>query len=56
MARCGIPSNWAHGVAFGELRTFAKGLGRHHALAQELWASDRYEARMLAALEDDPPR
>jgi 3-methyladenine DNA glycosylase AlkD len=54
MARYGIPSAGAYGVSFGELRGFAKELGRDHALAQALWASGRYEARMLAALVDDP--
>jgi len=54
MARYGIPSDGAYGVAVGELRAFAKGIGRNHALAQALWSSGRYEARMLAAFVDDP--
>jgi 3-methyladenine DNA glycosylase AlkD len=54
MARYGIPSDGAYGVTVGELRAFAKGIGRNHALAQALWSSGRYEARMLAAFVDDP--
>lgn len=54
MARYGIPSDGAYGVTFGELRGLAKELGRDHTLAQALWASGRYEARMLAALVDEP--
>jgi 3-methyladenine DNA glycosylase AlkD len=54
MARYGIPSEGAYGVTFGELRRFATELGRDHALAQGLWASGRYEARLLAALVDEP--
>jgi hypothetical protein len=54
MARYGIPSEGAYGVTVGELRAFAKRIGRDHALAQALWSSGRYEARMLAAFVDDP--
>jgi len=54
MARYGIPSEGAYGVTVGELRTFAKGVGPDHDLAQALWSSGRYEARMLAAMVDDP--
>lgn len=54
MARYGIPSDGAYGVTVGELRAFAKGIEREHRLAQALWSSGRYEARMLAAFVDDP--
>src|SRR5262249_47300741 len=54
MARYGIPSDGAYGVTVGELRAFAKDIGRSHALAKALWSSGRYEARMLAAFVDDP--
>jgi 3-methyladenine DNA glycosylase AlkD len=54
MARYGIPSVGAYGVTVGELRAFAKDIGRSHGLAQALWSSGRYEARMLAAFVDDP--
>ena len=54
MARYGIPSDGAYGVTFGELRGYARALGRDHDLAAALWSSGRYEARLLAALVDDP--
>lgn len=54
MARYGIPSDGAYGVTFGQLRTYARDLGRDHALAAALWSVGRYEARLLAALVDDP--
>ena len=54
MARYGIPSDGAYGVTFGELRGYSKEIGRDHALAAALWSSGRYEARLLAALVDDP--
>jgi 3-methyladenine DNA glycosylase AlkD len=54
MARYGIPSEGAYGVTVGELRAFAKGIDPDHRLAQGLWSSGRYEARMLAAFVDDP--
>jgi len=54
MARYGIPSDNAFGIAVGELRKYAKAIGRNHALAVDLWATGWYEARMLAAYVDDP--
>jgi 3-methyladenine DNA glycosylase AlkD len=54
MARFGIPSTKAFGVTVGALRSYAKKLGKDHALAQALWKSGWYEARMLAAFVDDP--
>ena len=38
----------------GTLLTLKKRLGRDHALAGALWASGCYEARLLAAMVDDP--
>ena len=54
MARYNIPSDGAYGVTVGELRALAKSVGQDHALAQALWSSGRYEARMLATFVDDP--
>jgi len=48
MARFNIPSDKAFGVPMSDIQRLAKQLGRHHALAAELWKSDRYEARTLA--------
>lgn len=53
MARYGIPSHNAFGVTVGELKAYAKQVGKDHGLAQKLWASGRYEARMLAGFVDD---
>lgn len=54
MARFGIPSDKALGVPVGPIRAFSKLLGRDHALSEALWATDVYEARLLAAFVDDP--
>jgi len=56
MARYGIPAARAFGVPMGTLLTLAKRLGKDHALATALWESGCYEARLLAALVDDPRR
>lgn len=44
------------GVGLTTLRRLAKGIGRDHLLARELWESDLYEARVLSLLIDDPRR
>lgn len=54
MARYAIPSDKAYGIAVGDLRRYAKTLGKDHELALALWQTDRYEARMLATFLDDP--
>jgi 3-methyladenine DNA glycosylase AlkD len=54
MARYAIPSDKAFGVPVGQLRAYAKRLGHNHDLAEALWQTDRYEARMLATFLDDP--
>jgi 3-methyladenine DNA glycosylase AlkD len=54
MARYAIPSDKAYGVPVGVLRAYAKRLGRNHELAAGLWATDRYEARMLATFLAEP--
>ena len=54
MARYAIPSNNAFGVPVGQIRELAKRLGRNHELAQALWDSGWYEARMLATFVDEP--
>jgi 3-methyladenine DNA glycosylase AlkD len=57
MARYGIRTAApAFGVSVGALQTLAKRLGKDHALAAALWESGWYEARLLAALVDDPKR
>jgi 3-methyladenine DNA glycosylase AlkD len=55
MDRYGIQTQLkVFGVAMGTLLTLRKQLGRDHTLAQALWESGCYEARLLAALVDDP--
>ena len=54
MARYGISPLGTLGVPMPALRKMAKGIGRRHDLADELWRSAIHEARILAALIDDP--
>jgi 3-methyladenine DNA glycosylase AlkD len=54
MARFGIVAKKAYGVPAPALRKLARSIGKDHDLAQRLWASGIFDARMLAALIDDP--
>jgi 3-methyladenine DNA glycosylase AlkD len=54
MARYGIVASNTFGVTVADIRQIAKGLGREHELADQLWRSGWYEARLLAAFVDDP--
>jgi 3-methyladenine DNA glycosylase AlkD len=54
LARYGIVAPKAFGVPVGMMLAFAKRHGKDHALAAELWKSGWFEARMLAAMIDDP--
>jgi len=62
MARFGIAAEGTLGVPMPTLRGLARRTcrelkrepGTRHAIAQELWASGVHEARILAALVDDP--
>jgi 3-methyladenine DNA glycosylase AlkD len=54
MARYGIPSTHAYGVTVGATKAYAKQVGKDHALALALWASGRYEARLLASFVGEP--
>lgn len=53
MARFGINPAGTLGVSIPFIRGLARGR-RDHELAQELWASGIHEARILAAMVDDP--
>ena len=53
MTRYAIPSERAFGVAMRDIQSYAKQLGKHHALALALWETGWYEARTLAAYVDD---
>lgn len=54
MARYGLPSDHALGVAMSDIQKLARQLGRNHDLAAALWETKCYEARLLAAYVDDP--
>jgi 3-methyladenine DNA glycosylase AlkD len=46
----------SYGIGLTRLRKLAKEIGRDRALAQALWRTDVYEARVVALLVDDPAR
>lgn len=52
--RYGITAANAFGVRVAKLHEMAKELGRDHALAEALWRTGVYEARMLAVFVDEP--
>jgi 3-methyladenine DNA glycosylase AlkD len=56
MARFGIVGKKLLGITTVQLRTIAKRIGRNHELADELWSSGIFEARILAAFIADPQR
>jgi 3-methyladenine DNA glycosylase AlkD len=52
--RYGIVVDKAMGVAMNRMQAVAKAAGRDHALAEALWDTGWYEARMVACMVDDP--
>jgi 3-methyladenine DNA glycosylase AlkD len=56
MAKFGIRTESALGLSMPFLRQTAKRIGVDHELALRLWRSGIHEARILAALVDDPAR
>lgn len=46
----------SYGIGLTRLRKLAKRIGRNRDLAQALWKTDVYEARVIALLIDDPAR
>ena len=54
MARYGIVATKVFEVSVANIRVLAKQMGRDHALADELWRTGWYEARLLAAFLDEP--
>jgi 3-methyladenine DNA glycosylase AlkD len=56
MARFGIVGKELLGISMVQLRTIAKQTGRDHELAEELWASGVFEARILAGFVSEPAR
>jgi len=56
MAKFGISKENTLGISIPTLRGFAKRLGKNHSLALALWKSGVHEARILAAMVDDPEK
>jgi 3-methyladenine DNA glycosylase AlkD len=57
MARYGIVARKIYGGwSTPELKRLAREIGRNHALALELWASEIFEARVVATLIDEPEK
>ncbi|MDH6268051.1 3-methyladenine DNA glycosylase AlkD [Rhizobium sp. SG_E_25_P2] len=54
MARFGIVTETAIGVSNPDLRALSRKIGRNHDRALALWASGIREARLLAALTEEP--
>lgn len=52
--RFGIHTDNALGVRMEAMQALAKQLGRDHALAEALWSTGVYEARITASMIDDP--
>jgi 3-methyladenine DNA glycosylase AlkD len=52
--RYGVFTDKAFGVSMANMKRIAKDLGRDHDLADSLWNTGWYEARMVAAMIDDP--
>jgi 3-methyladenine DNA glycosylase AlkD len=56
MARFGINADRALGVSMAAMRPLERRYRRNHALAQDLWATGIHEARILAAMIEDPTK
>jgi len=56
MARYAIVAPKAFGVSVATIREIGKQTGRSHELAEALWNTGWYEARMLAPFVDEPAR
>ena len=56
MARYAIVAPKVFGVSVATIRRIGKKIGHDHQLAQQLWATGWYEARMLTAFVADPAR
>jgi len=54
MARFGINPEKTYGISIPVLRKMAKEIGKNHNLALKLWDSGIHEAKILAAMIDEP--
>lgn len=52
--RFGIIVEHAYGVPMADMQKLARTIGIDHELAARLWATEWYEARMVAGMIDDP--
>ncbi|HEV7669926.1 MAG TPA: DNA alkylation repair protein [Thermoanaerobaculia bacterium] len=56
LVRFGIDADPAFGVSMANIQILAKSLGKSHELAEALWATGWYEARLLTSFVDEPAR
>src|SRR5688500_1818666 len=56
MARYGIVAKKVFGVSVGDVRRVGNELGPDHSLAQALWKTGWYEARLLSAFVGEPSK
>jgi len=56
MAKFGIAIEGRLGVSVPDMRKLAKDIGKDHKLALDLWKTGIAEARMVAAMVDDPDK
>ena len=54
MARYGMVVEQRLGVSVPDMRKLAKELGKNHKLALELWKTGIAEAKIVAAMIDEP--
>ena len=54
MARFGIHGRKVYGISPPQLKRLARQVGKDHLLAQALWSSGAYEARLLACYVENP--
>jgi 3-methyladenine DNA glycosylase AlkD len=56
MPRYGILVDKAYGVPMAAMQKLAKSIGKDHKLAQELWDTGWYDARIVACYVDEPEK
>jgi 3-methyladenine DNA glycosylase AlkD len=56
LKRFGIVTRKGLGVSMANIQRVARPIGRDHGLAEALWKTGWYEARMLASLVDEPEK
>jgi 3-methyladenine DNA glycosylase AlkD len=54
MARYGMSTDQRFGISVPKMRSMAKELGKDHELARTLWRTGSAEARIIAAMIDEP--